>query len=69
LAHLVKEVYAIERIRGLADAARARLRAKPVVLVDDVFTTGATVHAATTALLEADVLQVNVLTFSRVLIS
>jgi len=27
LAHLVKEVYAVERIRGLADGARARLRA------------------------------------------
>jgi len=27
LAHLVKEVYAIERIRGLADGARERLRA------------------------------------------
>jgi len=50
-------------------SAHDKLRGKPVVLVDDVFTTGATVRAATKALLEAEVAHVDVLTFSRVIIS
>jgi len=49
-------------------SAKSKLRAKPVVLVDDVFTTGATVRAATKALAEAEVAHVDVLTFSRVLL-
>ncbi len=38
-----------------------------VLLVDDVFTTGATTHAAATALLEAGAREVRVLAFARVL--
>lgn len=43
------------------------LQGKNIVLVDDVFTTGATVRAATLALCRAGALEVNVLTFSRVI--
>ncbi|HET7413086.1 MAG TPA: phosphoribosyltransferase family protein, partial [Pararhizobium sp.] len=39
---------------------------RKVVLVDDVFTTGATVDAATLALKKAGVAEVTVLTFARV---
>lgn len=50
-----------------ADPARiARLEGRPVVLIDDVYTTGATVKAATRALLRAGAARVDVLTFARV---
>ena len=45
-----------------------RLRGRPVVLVDDVYTTGATVKAVTRVLKRAGVAEVNVLTFARVVI-
>jgi len=48
---------------------RCHIHGRPVVLVDDVFTTGATVCAATTALLKAGAAHVDVLTFSRVILS
>ena len=45
-----------------------RLRGRPVVLIDDVYTTGATVKAVTRVLKRAGVGEVNVLTFARVVI-
>ena len=45
-----------------------RLKGRPVVLVDDVYTTGATVKAVTRVLRRAGVETVNVLTFARVVI-
>jgi Predicted amidophosphoribosyltransferases len=45
-----------------------RLRGRPVVLVDDVYTTGATVKAVTRVLRRAGAAEVNVLTFARVVI-
>ncbi len=44
---------------------RERLGKRPVVLVDDVFTTGATLTAATSALLSVNVERVDVLTLAR----
>lgn len=48
--------------------ALLRLRGKRVVLVDDVYTTGATVKAVTRALRKAGVEAVDVVTFARVVI-
>ncbi len=45
-----------------------RLHGRPVVLVDDVYTTGATVKAATKVLKRAGAEHVDVLTFARVVI-
>jgi len=45
-----------------------RLAGRPVVLVDDVYTTGATVKAATRVLKRAGAAEVNVITFARVVI-
>ncbi|SMQ86336.1 comF family protein [Devosia lucknowensis] len=45
-----------------------RLQGRPVVLVDDVYTTGATVKAVTRVLQRAGASEVNVLTFARVVI-
>lgn len=45
-----------------------RLQGRPVVLVDDVYTTGATVKAVTRVLRRAGAGEVNVLTFARVVI-
>lgn len=45
-----------------------RLQGRPVVLVDDVYTTGATVKAVTRVLQRAGAEEVNVLTFARVVI-
>ncbi|WP_233280572.1 ComF family protein [Devosia rhizoryzae] len=48
--------------------ALERLAGRPVVLVDDVYTTGATVKAVTRALKKGGAEQVDVLTFARVVI-
>lgn len=45
-----------------------RLKGRPVVLVDDVYTTGATVKAVTRVLKRAGAGTVNVITFARVVI-
>lgn len=47
------------------EAGKAALFGKRIVLVDDVYTTGATVSAATRALKKAGALDVTVLTFAR----
>lgn len=61
---------AAARRRNARGAYRARLPSSlhgaHLLLVDDVFTTGATVEAASTALLEAGAGSVDVLTLSRV---
>lgn len=46
--------------------ALARLRGRGVVIVDDVFTTGATVKAVTRALRRVGVEQIDIITFARV---
>lgn len=49
------------------EAARTRVRGASVLLVDDVYTTGATVSSAAKALKRAGAARVDVLTFARVL--
>ncbi|WP_420960615.1 ComF family protein [Brucella sp. IR073] len=64
---------AAERQRNVSGAFRVpqeyeiKVRGRKILLIDDVYTTGATVKAATRALLRADAAAVDVLTFSRVL--
>lgn len=56
-------------VRGafvVPDAVKADIAGKRVLLVDDVYTTGATVNAAARALKRAGVADVTVLTFARV---
>lgn len=48
---------------------KPRLKGRHVILVDDVYTTGATVKAATRVLKRAGATRVDILTFSRVVIS
>ncbi len=58
-----------ENVRGafsVSEPGRAALFGRKVVLVDDVYTTGATVNAAARTLREAGVSDVTVLTFARV---
>lgn len=61
-----------ERERNVMGAFRVkkdnayRIKGKSILLVDDVFTTGATVNAAAKALKRAGVQSVDVLTFARV---
>jgi ComF family protein len=80
-AHLLKRIKRTEHQTGLTrtrraanlrgafavpERAKAILKNKRIVLIDDVLTTGATVNAATRTLLKAGVAQVDVLTFARV---
>ncbi|PYE88983.1 ComF family protein [Phyllobacterium leguminum] len=64
---------ASERQRNVSGAFRVppeheiKISGRNVLLIDDVYTTGATVKAATRALLRAHAASVDVLTFSRVL--
>jgi ComF family protein len=58
-----------ENVRGafrVPEAMRGRLAGAHVLLVDDVYTSGATAKAATRALLRAGAASVDVLTFARV---
>lgn len=58
-----------ENVRGafrVPDAMRPRIARRPILLVDDVYTSGATAKAATRALLRAGAASVDVLTFARV---
>ena len=58
-----------DNVRGafrVAPDRRARLAEARVLLVDDVYTSGATAKAATRALLRAGAASVDVLTFARV---
>jgi len=48
---------------------KPRLKGRHIILVDDVYTTGATVKAATRVLKRAGATRVDILTFSRVVIS
>ena len=54
-----------ERQRNVRDAFRARSTRGKVLLVDDVYTTGATVSAAASALRRAGASSVEVVTFAR----
>jgi ComF family protein len=78
---LVRRVRATRQQVGLGPDARARnvagafaahpdmlarTRGRPVVVVDDVYTTGSTVKAVTRALKRAGVAQVDVISFARV---
>jgi len=51
---------------SLSNPAAAGLKKKRVLLIDDVFTTGATLRAATAALKSAGVAKVSALTLARV---
>ena len=58
-----------ENVRGafrVPETARGLVAGRQVVLIDDVYTTGATAKAATRALLRAGAASVDVLTFARV---
>ncbi len=60
----------VENVRGafhVPDAQRADVAGRHLLLVDDVYTTGATISAATRALLKAGAASVSVLTFARAL--
>jgi ComF family protein len=58
-----------DNVRGafrVADSSRMAIERKRILLVDDVYTTGATVKAATRALMRAGASAVDVLVFARV---
>jgi ComF family protein len=54
-----------ERLANLAGAFAAAEAERPAILVDDVFTTGATLLSAASALLDAGVSRVAAVTFAR----
>ncbi len=59
-----------ENVRGafrVPEAMRLRIARRPLLLVDDVYTSGATAKAATRALLRAGAESVDVLTYARVM--
>jgi ComF family protein len=56
----------VSRAFGVPAAAKARLAGKTLVLVDDVWTTGATVNACAEVLLKAGAAKVAAVTFARV---
>ena len=61
----------IQRLKNVSTAFAVRphyadqVEQKHILLIDDVMTTGATIHACTRALLKAGATRVDVLTFSR----
>jgi ComF family protein len=60
-----------ENVRGafrVPEGKRSRVAGAAVLLVDDVYTSGATAKAATAALLRAGAASVDVLTFARVVL-
>lgn len=59
-----------ENVRGafrVPEAMRSRIAGREILLVDDVYTSGATAKAATRALLRGGAAAVDVLTFARVI--
>jgi ComF family protein len=59
-----------DNVRGafaVPDKMKVLVKGKTVLLIDDVYTTGATVSSATKALLKAEAASVDVLTFARVI--
>lgn len=59
-----------DNVRGafkVPDEARVRVAGRSILLIDDVYTTGSTVIAATKALKRAGAAHVDVLTFARVI--
>jgi ComF family protein len=54
-----------DRLANLAEAFRGRATARPAILVDDVFTTGATLVSAARALLDAGAPAVGAVTLAR----
>ncbi len=60
----------VANVRGafrVPDAQEIKVRGRDVLLIDDVYTTGATVKAASRALLRSGAANVDVLTFGRVM--
>jgi ComF family protein len=60
---------ALERSKSVSDAFAVKggkVRGRSVLLVDDLFTTGSTVGAATAVLLSAGATRVNVFTLARI---
>lgn len=60
----------IKNVKGAFEVpnhGRKHLKGKSILLIDDVFTTGATVTECTTVLKKAGIESVNVLTFARVI--
>lgn len=60
-------VKAVQGVFAISPDARARLRGKAIVLVDDVYTSGATSAACTRLLLQAGASRVTILAWARVI--